>query len=655
MQVLEARRSTLVLALAATLMLSSRYGFSHETDQFTLPQGREFADYSAPLTRLAYKTIVEGVERQNNRIRSAVDRKGLQDEINWLKSDFQLVDTINRQFPVALFLIEDLDRRTTSNEAKSNYPGRIVGYKVKVGIRKNVENPLNIFKAWNCATIKAFGIHFGTDKVGHFTDMGMHYYRAFHAAREQGRNIDDAIQAAVRIGTHGPIYSERGLLGLKSAGAYSNADLVANFMGMCFYRNLTEPVMLKGVMRPPMVERDGDLWKIASHVRIDSDFFSLFFSEHLNEALNPSYYQESYREPMRRAIREHRHDTLASFADANGIIPSRDAFVTKTQELSTYWSVDYGHLGQKGELNTVADICFAPAPASKDPQARNADGLSNMHWAALQGDALMLQQLLQAGGDVNAKVPPGKRIPYVSGDTPLHLASAQGHLDVARMLLSQGAEPSAANDRGVTPLHRAIAQPELAALLCQASANPNAADEIGRTPLHWAANVPGSSAVAAVLLNHGAQPGRQDRDGLTPLHLASRTADIDTVAALLRGDGNVDVADHFGVTPLHLAADAGIDAGPRVVEMLLEAGAAVNQRDDFGATPLLVATRGNRVATIRELRDASADPNISDAYGQSPLTIADRIGGLDLRNLLQADAINTPASVTAGQALSPGE
>jgi ankyrin repeat protein len=648
------KSAALAIVLLVALTVSPQFAIGHETDQFTLPQGREFADYSAPLTRLAYKAIAEGVARQNNRIQSAVDRKGLQDEINWLKSDFQLVDTVNRQLPVALFLIEDLDRKTTSNEAKSDYPGRLVGYKVKIGIRKNIENPWNIFRAWNCATIQAFGVYFGTDKVGHFTDMGMHYFRAFHTAREAGSSIDDALMAAVRIGTHGPIYSERGLLGLKTAGAYSNADLVANFMGMCFYRNLTEPVMLKGKLRPPMVVREGDLWKIADHVRPDSDFFSLFFSQHLNEALNPSFYQESYRKPMRKAIREHRHDTLASLADANGTIPSPNALAAKTKELSTYWGVDYGHLGTLEELNTVADLCFAPAPASAEPGTRNDDGLTNIHWAAVQGDLEKLQRLLDAGGDVNAKVTAGSMIPFVGGDTPLHLAAADGHLEVARFLLSRGADPTAANSRGVTPLHRAVGHPELAALLCDAGANLNAADETGRTALHWAANIPGSAAAMKVLLDHRAQPLVKDRDGLTPLHIAARSADADAVAVLLRDDVAADVADYFGVTPLHLAAAAGGPAAGHVTAMLVEAGAQVDPRDDFGVTPLLAATRANRPESIQVLVAATADPNLGDLYGSSPLAVADRAGRRELVELFRAGQTAAPIPITAGHKLSTG-
>jgi len=257
------RRRSLVAApmvfapvvIALILALSARPAQAHETDQFTLPPGREFADFGNYLNRFFHNAVVRGVEQQNNKIKSAVDRKGLEAEIKWLQSGEELAYTVNRQFPVALFLIEELDKITIADDIKPLYPGRIVGYKPKVGIRKNIDNTFNPFRAWMCATIYAYGVHFGTDKVGHFTDMGMHYYRGYVKARAAGKNEHDAAREALQIGTHGPIYSERGMLGLKTAGAYSNADLVANLMGMNFYRNLTEPVMLKGQQRPPMAVR----------------------------------------------------------------------------------------------------------------------------------------------------------------------------------------------------------------------------------------------------------------------------------------------------------------------------------------------------------------------------------------------------------------
>jgi ankyrin repeat protein len=47
------------------------------------------------------------------------------------------------------------------------------------------------------------------------------------------------------------------------------------------------------------------------------------------------------------------------------------------------------------------------------------------------------------------------------GLTPLHLASQQGHLNLARFLVKHGANAAAQDERGSTPLHLASQQGHL--------------------------------------------------------------------------------------------------------------------------------------------------------------------------------------------------
>ena len=275
----------------------------HETDQYTLPPQRQFAEVGGYLTRYMYDAVAKGADAQNSRIRSAVNSHARAAEVEKLQSPDDIVATVNAQFPVALFFIEGLDRTMLSSSTAVRYPGSVIGYKPFVGVRKNVDIGINPFRAWNCATIRAFfGVYMGDDKMGHFSDMGMHYYTTYRDAVRRGASEEKAVREAIKVGTDGPIYSERGLLGWASCGDYSNADLVSNYMGFVFYRNLTEPVMLKGQQRPPMLVRDGPHWKVAPHVRPDSDFFSWYISDHLNEALNPGFYLITVRGGIRRAI-----------------------------------------------------------------------------------------------------------------------------------------------------------------------------------------------------------------------------------------------------------------------------------------------------------------------------------------------------------------
>jgi cytohesin len=624
----------------------------HETDQFTPPAGREFADIGDELTKTAYNAIDRGVNKINAKIKGEIDagKSGEQ-----FQSPDALAASVNSEIPPAMFLIDDYDKRVLLPASKMNYPGEIVGYKPSTTVRKYVELPLNPFNAWECATIKAYGVTMGTDKIGHFTDMGMHYYRAYRKAIKEGSNEDQARAKAVWIGTDDFIYAESGLLGWATAGAYSNADLVANFSGMLFYRNLSEPTMLKGAVRPPMVVRDGPYWKIAPHVRPDSQFFSLFFSQHLDEALNPSVYLPKMRDGIRRAIKEHSNDVIERYVDANGNRRGQQYFRDKLTELSTYWGVEYGHKGGATDLLSIPAVCYGNDLAQDaPPTARDRVGRTPLHIAAERGDLATIDRLLKAGADVNVQVRSDEARDTDWGNTPLHLAARDGQVDAVRLLLDRGANINARNDRGVTPLHRSIAHPEVTQLLLDRGAQIDATDTQGRTALHWAAYDPQAKA-SEVLIARKATVNARDIDGETPMHRAARAANVHVMEVLAAAGGDVNIADKSGSTPLHLAARSN---EPAIANLLIHHGAKIDVRDKFGCTPLHDATHARGEGVVAMLIGAGAQRDAANAYGVTPLQLAERTNRVAIAQLIKGtpqNAIASTAAELAGERQAPDE
>ena len=108
----------------------------------------------------------------------------------------------------------------------------------------------------------------------------------------------------------------------------------------------------------------------------------------------------------------------------------------------------------------------------------------------------------------------------------------------AEVLLQQGANVNAKNNRGSTPLHAAARMKDAVAtaeVLLKQGANVHAIDNKGETPLHLAA-IEDASATAEVLLQQGANVHAKTNEGHTPLYFAA-AMDVSATAEVLRRYG----------------------------------------------------------------------------------------------------------------------
>ena len=175
----------------------------------------------------------------------------------------------------------------------------------------------------------------------------------------------------------------------------------------------------------------------------------------------------------------------------------------------------------------------------------------DLHKAAREGDADRVRELLDAGADVNVRNANKGRLQY----TPLHWAARNGHLEIAEILISRGADLDAEDPDYSTPLYLAAEQ--------------------------------GHPKVVEFLISKGAEVNvKSSRWGYTPLHRAAW--------------GPVAMRKHLGGRTVR---EAELNENYlKIVGMLLEKGAKVNARDNDGKTPLDQAITSGKKETIALLR-----------------------------------------------------
>ena len=155
------------------------------------------------------------------------------------------------------------------------------------------------------------------------------------------------------------------------------------------------------------------------------------------------------------------------------------------------------------ELNDVQTV-RALLQQGADANAAQPDGLTALHWAALNDSREIAELLLYAGATV-------KPLTRVGGYTPLHLAAQQGHAEIVRTLLGAGANPDLFTGTGVTAMHFAAQANSAASIaaLAERGGDVDAQDSFqGRTPLMFAASRNATEAMRA-LIAAGADPAIQ--------------------------------------------------------------------------------------------------------------------------------------------------
>ena len=252
--------------------------------------------------------------------------------------------------------------------------------------------------------------------------------------------------------------------------------------------------------------------------------------------------------------------------------------------------------------------------------------------AVKAGNVQAVRTALQKKADINAS--------EADGMTALHWAARNNDLASARLLLGAGANAKAATRYGVTPVALAAqngSAPMLEVLL-KAGGDANASMPQGETALMTAART-GNAAAIKVLAAHGAKVNVSEGwMGESALGWAAAENHADAVKTLVELGGDVNfkskvlsfpefkwstsgmvstVLPRGGWTPLmHAARQGALEAG----RVLAEAPQIdLNITDPDGTTALVVAIINAHYDFAAMLLDRGADPNVADSTGTAAL------------------------------------
>uniref|UniRef100_A0A8C5GP31 Ankyrin repeat domain 28b n=1 Tax=Gouania willdenowi TaxID=441366 RepID=A0A8C5GP31_GOUWI len=248
---------------------------------------------------------------------------------------------------------------------------------------------------------------------------------------------------------------------------------------------------------------------------------------------------------------------------------------------------------------------------------RDCKGRSPIHLASACGHIGVLGGLLHAAQSVET-------IPVLTdnqGYTPLHWACYNGHDTCVEVLLEQEVFHKAEGN-AFSPLHCAVIHDnEGAAEMLIDTLGPaivNAKDSKNRTPLHAAAFTDHVECLQ-LLLSHNAQVNCVDAAGKTPLMMAAENGQTNAVELLVSSaKADLTLQDAVKNTALHLACSKGHETSALLILEKISDRNLINATNAALQTPLHVAARNGLTVVVQELLTKGASVLAVDENGYTP-------------------------------------
>lgn len=243
-------------------------------------------------------------------------------------------------------------------------------------------------------------------------------------------------------------------------------------------------------------------------------------------------------------------------------------------------------------------------------------GLTALHHAALRGNTAATQTLINRE-EISLEATDKQNM------TPLHTAAIYGHAGIVRLLVESGCNVRCKDDDSGTPLQFASAEGNLEIVKIL----------LGRSRQNT------QSSLAELL-------DEADNDGNTPLHLAVNSGHMEVAEFLIKAAAKIDHMVALSArrnnkeTPLHLAAKHG---KLELVKMLVKKGAEINTRDELLSTPLILACQYNHSLVVQYLIAKGADIEAHDNDNFTAILIAANYGHTETIAVLMKSRANITA------------
>ena len=219
--------------------------------------------------------------------------------------------------------------------------------------------------------------------------------------------------------------------------------------------------------------------------------------------------------------------------------------------------------------------------------------------------------------------------------TPLHYACDNKHVQVALLLVRNGADSSLRNKAGITSLHIICIRGVMELTQLIRDYMINVATGSGLTLLHCAADQ-GHLDVVRYLTSNGVQIHARDDDGMTALHLSCMAGHVDVTQALLDAGAYWNARDEDGMSPLLYACQE--DHFDLVLILVEEYNVNIHARNNAGATALHLAVESNSLDVVGFLLDRGLDPDARRKDGVTSFQLAQRSMNQDLVEVMRDHA-----------------